>query len=250
MKNQDFFDHIIAGRNSVMEALRAGRSIDKIFVAKGMREGSILKIIAIAREKGIPVVDTDANKIAEQSGRVNHQGVMAAASAKEYVSVEDMLAAAETAGEKPLIIICDGISDEMNLGAIIRSAEAFGAHGVIIPKRNSAAISPVVAKTASGAVEYVNIAKVTNIAMTIEDLKKKNIWIAGTDASATQRIDQADFNIPLALVVGSEGAGISRLVKEKCDFLVAVPMQGQLSSLNASAAAAVFMYEAVRQRLG
>lgn len=243
-------DYIIEGRNPVLEALNAERSINKIMVANGQKEGSIKKIIAKAKAQGIVVSYVDRHKIDSLSQSDNHQGVMAFAAAYDYVELTDLLTSIDAKEESPFLIILDEISDPHNLGSIMRTADAVGAHGIIIPKRRSVGLTPVVAKTSAGAIEYVPVCRVTNISKTIELLKEKGIWIAGADMAGEQTHFQADMKGAFALVMGSEGAGISRLVKEKCDFLINIPMVGQVSSLNASVAASVILYEAFKQRQG
>ncbi len=239
----------IEGRNPVMEALKAHRNIDKIYVQKGERKGSICKIISLAKAEKIVITQVEKQKLDSMSETMSHQGVIAIAAAGEYSSIEDILALADQRGEKPFIIICDEINDPHNLGSIIRTANAAGAHGVIIPKRNSVGLTATVAKTSAGAVEFTKIARVSNLARTIDELKEKNIWITGADMDGDKTIYTHDFSGGVAIVVGSEGFGISRLVKEKCDFIVKIPMLGQISSLNASVAGALMIYEVVRSRL-
>lgn len=239
---------VLEGRNPVMEALKSGREINKLLVLKGNREGSINKIVAIAREKGIVIQELGRQGLDSISHTGAHQGVIAYAASGRYVEVEDILEKARLCNEQPFIIILDGIKDGHNLGAIIRTAECAGAHGVIIPKRRSASINPVVVKSSAGAVEYVHVARVTNIAQTIEYLKNNNIWVVGADASGHNMLYGKDMGGPIAVVIGSEGEGIGRLVAEKCDFLVRIPVAGQVSSLNASVAAGIIMYEVYRQR--
>ncbi len=238
----------IIGRNPVLEAIRSGRDIDKILVKKGKSEGSLTALIKAARQAKIPVSEVDKIKLDELSGHENHQGVVAYVSQTEYKTIDDILSYAESRGEKPFVVICDKISDPHNLGAVIRTANCAGAHGVIIPKRNSAPVNEIVAKTSAGAVEYVNICKVTNIASAIDTLKEKGLWITGADMDG-ESMYSVDLRGSIGIVIGSEGDGISRLVREKCDFLASVPMYGRVSSLNASVAAGILMYEAVRQRL-
>ncbi len=238
----------IEGRNPVTEAIRSGRTIDKIFVQAGEKNGSIRKIIALAREKRIVISEVDRAKLDRMSETKSHQGVIALAAAKEYCSVEDILRFAEEKGEKPFVIIADDLNDPHNLGSIIRTANAAGAHGVIIPKRNSVGLSPVVDKTSAGALEFMNIARVSNLPSAIETLKKANVWIVGADMDGENTIYTHDFSGAVGIVVGSEGSGVSRLVKEKCDFIVRIPMYGQINSLNASVAAALMIYEVARTR--
>lgn len=237
----------IIGRNPIMEAIRSGRSIDKILVKKGRYEGSIVPIIKKAKEAKILIQEVDRAKLDAIAEGENHQGIIAYVSAYDYVSVKDILSRAENKGEAPFVIICDKITDPHNLGAILRTANCVGAHGVIIPKRNSVGLNSAAAKTSAGAVEYTPVAKVTNISNTIDDLKKEGMWIAGADMEGEEMYN-ADLKGSLGLVIGSEGEGISRLVREKCDFIVSIPMNGQINSLNASVAAGVLMYEAMRQR--
>lgn len=247
-RDNEIKNELIEGRNAVIEALRAGRPIDKIFIAKGDVDSTLGFIASKARAKGLVVVESDRKKMDFMSQTKAHQGVIAVAGVREYCSVEDMLAAAEDKGEDPFIIVCDEISDPHNLGAIIRSAECVGAHGIIIPKRRSAGITAVVDKASAGAVEYASIARVPNIPAVLNQLKEHGIWIYGTAAEGNSDLWHTDFRGPLALVIGSEGDGMSRLVRERCDFTVSLPMRGKVSSLNASAAAAVTMYEVLRQR--
>lgn len=239
---------IIEGRNAVIEALRAGRAIDKIFIAKGDVDKTLGHIASKARDKGIVVVEADRRKLDFMSQTHAHQGVVALAAVREYCSIGDILAAAEAAGEAPFVIVCDEISDPHNLGAIIRSAECAGAHGVIIPKRRSAGLTAIVDKASAGAAEHMAIARVPNISAAIQELKDKGLWIYGTAADGSSGLWTTDLTGPIALVIGSEGDGMSRLVKESCDFILSLPMKGRVSSLNASAAAAVTMYEVLRQR--
>lgn len=242
-------DGVIEGRNAVIEALRAGVTIDKIFIAKGETDATLGHIASTAREKGIVVVDADRRKLDGMSRTHAHQGVIALAAMREYVSVQSLLDAAAEKGEAPLLVVCDEISDPHNLGAILRTAECAGAHGVIIPKRRSAGLTAIVGKTSAGAVSYMPVARVANLPATLEELKKKGVWVYGTAAEGTTSLYDADLKGPAAIVIGSEGSGMGRLVREKCDFLVSIPMKGHISSLNASAAAAILLYEAVRRRM-
>ncbi len=241
-------DNLVIGRNAVMELLKSDREIENVLVAKGEREGSINRILALCKEKKVVVKNVDRKKLDFMAPNGNHQGVVANVPAHEYSSVDDILALAEDRGEAPFIIICDEIEDSHNLGAIIRTAEACGAHGIIIPKRRNVGLNFIVAKTSCGALEYMKVARVTNIAATIEDLKKRNIWVYCADMDG-QRWDKTDFSGGAALVVGNEGSGVGRLVKEKCDVTVSLPMLGKVNSLNASVAAGILMYEIARQRL-
>ena len=241
-------DGIIEGRNAVIEALRAGVTIDKIFIAKGETDATLGHIASTAREKGIVVVDADRRKLDGMSRTKSHQGVVAVSAVREYASVEDILAAARDKGEAPLIVVCDELSDPHNLGAVIRTAECAGAHGVVIPKRRSAGLTAIVAKTSAGAVSYLPVARVANLTSLLKELKKEGLWVFGTAADGNTSLYDADLKGPTVIVIGSEGDGMGRLVREQCDFLVSIPMRGRLNSLNASAAAAVVLYVAVRQR--
>ena len=238
---------LIIGRNAVAEALKSGRTIDSLLVARGERGGSIGKIIGQCRDKGIVVKETDVRKLDKICGGSNHQGVAAWAAAHEYSSIEDILRNAEEKGEQPFVIICDEIEDPHNLGAIIRTADACDAHGIIIPKRRGVSLTYAVGKVSAGAVEYVPVAKVANLPSAIEELKEKGFWVYGADMNGTTW-DQQDYSGSVALVIGSEGKGISRLVREKCDFIVSLPMKGKINSLNASVAAGILMYEIAKHR--
>ncbi len=238
-------ENIVAGRNPVTEAIKAGRTIDKIYIKSGDR--TLGRIIALAKEHKIPVASVSAEKLYQMCPSSPHQGIVARCAAKEYSTVEDILSYAEEKGEDPFIVICDRITDPHNLGAIIRSANAAGAHGVVIARHEAAGLSAVVDKTSAGALEYTSVAKAANITKTILELKKKGLWIAGA-AMGGESMYKTDLKGPLAIVIGSEGDGISRLAAESCDFLVSIPMFGETESLNASCAAAVLLYEAVRQR--
>ncbi len=242
-------EDIIIGRNPVLEAIRSGRTIDKILIKKGRYEGSIVPLVKKAKEAGIIIQEVDKSRLDAIANGENHQGVAAYVSAHEYVSVKDILQRAEDMNEPPFVVICDKITAPHNLGAILRTANCVGAHGVIIPKRGSAGLNSVVAKTAAGAAEYTPVARVTNLASAIDELKKSGMWIAGADMDG-EEMYKVDLKGSLGLVIGSEGEGISRLVKEKCDFIARIPMRGQINSLNASVAAGVLMYEALRQRNG
>ncbi len=241
-------DNLVIGRNAVIELLKSGREIENVLIAKGEREGSITRIIALCKEKKIVIKNVDRKKLDFMCGGANHQGVAANVPAHEYSSIDDILQYAEDKGEQPFLIICDEIEDSHNLGAIIRTAEACGAHGIIIPKRRNAGLNFVVAKTSCGALEYMRVARVGNLAQTIEELKKRNIWVYAADMNG-QRWDKTDFSGGVALVIGNEGSGVGRLVKEKCDVTVSLPMLGKVNSLNASVAAGIIMYEVTRQRL-
>ena len=243
-------DGIIEGRNAVIEALRAGTQIDKIFIMKGEVDTALGHIASTARSQGIVVADADKRKLDGMSRTHAHQGVIAVAAVRAYATVEDILQAARDKGEPPLLVVCDELSDPHNLGAVIRTAECAGAHGVIIPKRRSAGLTAVVAKTSAGAVSHLPVARVANLPSLLKRLKEEGLWIFGSAADGTTSLYAADLKGPAALVIGSEGSGMSRLVSETCDFLVRIPMRGKLNSLNASAAAAILLYEALRQRLG
>jgi 23S rRNA (guanosine2251-2'-O)-methyltransferase len=240
----------IEGRNAVMEALNSNRGIDKIFIKKGAAEGSLKVIAAKARERGIIISEADSRKLDELSGRSRaHQGVIAVCPAYAYAEVDDILNKAREAGEPPFIVILDGIEDPHNLGAVIRTADAAGAHGVIIPKRRATGITPAAVKASAGAVEHVPVARVTNLTSVIENLKNQNIWTFCADPAGEPLYD-APLSGAIAVIIGSEGAGVSRIVRETCDFAVSIPMFGKIPSLNASVCAAVIMYEAVRRRAG
>lgn len=242
-------DGMIEGRNAVIEALRTQTNIDKIYIQRGETDKTLGHIASKARAAGIVVVEADRRKLDGMSRTHAHQGVIALAAVREYVSVEDILADAAAKGEQPLLVVCDEISDPHNLGAIIRTAYCAGAHGVIIPKRRSAGLTSIVAKTSAGAVSHMKVARVPNIPALLKDLKKQGIWVFGTAADGTTGLYQADLKGPAAIVIGSEGDGMTRLAVENCDFLVSIPMKGDLNSLNASASAAILLYEAVRQRM-
>lgn len=242
-------DGMIEGRNAVIEALRTQTNIDKIYIQRGETDKTLGHIASKARAAGIVVVEADRRKLDGMSRTHAHQGVIALAAVREYVSVEDILADAAAKGEQPLLVVCDEISDPHNLGAIIRTAYCAGAHGVIIPKRRSAGLTSIVAKTSAGAVSHMKVARVPNIPALLKDLKKQGIWVFGTAADGTTGLYQADLKGPAAIVIGSEGDGMTRLAAENCDFLVSIPMKGDLNSLNASASTAILLYEAVRQRM-
>lgn len=237
----------VPGRNAVRELLKSGRAIEKIFVQSGEREGSITVLAAEALSRGIPLIEVERAKLDALCGYEQHQGIVAIASEKEYVEIEDVLKIAEERNEKPLIIIADSVSDPHNLGAIIRCAEGAGAHGIIIPKRRAACITPAVSKASAGAVEHLACVKCTNITETIKKLKDLGLWIFAAEADGTP-YDKADYSVPCAIVLGSEENGVSELVRKNCDFVVSIPMRGKVNSLNVSTAAAVLLYEAIRQR--
>ena len=241
-------DGIIAGRNAVAEALRAGTPIDKVFLLKGEVDLPLRQLANQARQQGAVLAEVDRHKLDAMSRTHAHQGIIAVAAVREYASVEDLLQAARDRGEPPLLVVCDELSDPHNLGAVIRTAECAGAHGVIIPKRRSAGLTAVVAKTSAGAVSHLPVARVANLPSLLKQLKKEGLWIFGAAADGPVSLYEADLKGPAAIVIGSEGSGMSRLVAETCDVLVRIPMKGKLNSLNASAAAAILLYEAVRQR--
>lgn len=239
----------LEGRNALTEALRSGRTIDKVFIASGETDRALQRLAAQAKEAGAVVVPVDRRKLDAMSTTHAHQGVIALAAAREYATLDDLLENAAGKGEAPLLVICDELTDPHNLGAILRSAECVGAHGVIIPKRRSVGLTATVAKASAGAVEYMPVARVTNINAAIADLKEKGVWIFGTAAEGSIPMYQADLTIPAAIVIGNEGSGMSPLVQKNCDVTVHIPMKGNISSLNASCAASVLLYEALRQRL-
>ena len=246
-QEQKRYEDYIAGRNAVTEALKSGRPLDSVLVARGDRQGSIGPIIAKCRQLNVPVKEVDIRKLDAMAQ--NHQGVIAVAACKEYAAIEDLFALAAERGEAPFFIVCDELEDPQYLGAILRTAEAAGAHGVIVPRRRAAGLTSTVYKASAGAVEYVPVARVANITETLKDLKKQGVWVYGLDMDG-ENWCQTDLTGAVALVVGSEGRGISRLVKEQCDFILSMPMAGQINSLNASVACGIVLYEAARQRQG
>lgn len=254
-KREDSFEKetgnegLIIGRNAVRELLKSGRDIDKIFVQRGEREGSIVALIAEALERRIPLVEVERAKLDSMTERANHQGIVAMAAEKAYCSVEELLEIAQTRGEKPFLVIADGITDPHNLGALIRCAEGVGAHGLIIPKRRAVGLTPAVSKASCGAIEHLAVAKVTNLAATVDQLKKAGIWIFAAEAGGTAYYD-TDFDCPCALIMGSEGDGVSHLLKEKADFITSIPMYGQVNSFNVSTAAAILLAEISKQHRG
>lgn len=240
-------ESIVSGRNAVKELLSSGRDIEKIYVQQGEREGSVKLLVGLASERRIQIVEASKQKLDQLSCGAKHQGVVAVASEAEYSTVEEILAYAESLGESPFVVVCDGIEDPHNLGAIIRSAECSGAHGVIIPKRRVAGLTSTVGKASAGALMHMRVARVTNIAQTIDELKEAGVWTYAADMGDTPYY-KSDMKGSVAIVLGNEGAGISRLVKEKCDFVVSIPLYGKIDSLNVSCAAAVLLSEAARQR--
>ena len=249
-REREIDENQLEGRNAVTEALRAGRTIDKLYIASGETDKALSRLAAMARQAGAAVVECDRRKLDQMSQTGAHQGVIAQAAVHDYCTVDEMLALAKERGEAPLLVLCDELTDPHNLGAILRTAECAGAHGVIIPKRRSVGLTAVVGKASAGAVEYMPVARVANLTQTIEALKKQGVWVFGTAADADTALYSADLKGPAAIVIGSEGDGMSRLVADSCDFKVSIPMRGHISSLNASAAAAILLYEAVRQRMG
>ena len=247
-KKNDTFQDQIEGRNSVLELLETGKDINKIFIEKGEKHGSINKIIGIARDRKIVTVEVDKNKLNQMAQTENHQGVIAIVPPFDYCEVQDILNEAKTRGEQPFILILDGIEDPHNLGAIIRTAETAGVHGIIIPKRRACSVNSTVYKVASGAVEHMKIARVNNLNDEIKYLKENNVWIYGTAIEATKYYYEENLTGSIALIIGNEGEGLSRLVRENCDVLLKIPMKGKISSLNASVSAGIVMYEAVKQR--
>lgn len=245
----EFKNEMIEGRNAVLEALRAGRALDKVYIARGETDKALAHIAGLARERGVSVSDCDRRKLDAMSVTKAHQGVIAVCAVREYASLDDILALAESRGKAPFVVVCDEISDPHNLGAIIRSAECVGAHGVVIPKRRSAGLTAVVGKTSAGAAEHLPVARVANISAALQELKDRGLWVYGAAAEGSSPMWETDLTGPLALVIGSEGEGLGRLVRERCDFLVSIPLRGKVGSLNASTAAAVLMYEVLRQKL-
>lgn len=242
-------DDVLVGRNAVTEALKSGRGINKLWIASGDREGSVAEIAALAKERGIVVQYVERAKIEALAGGHRHQGVLAYVAPVPYAELEDILKAAEAKGEASFLVLLDELEDPHNLGALLRTADATGVHGILIPKRRSVSLNATVAKTSAGAVEYVPVARIGNIAQTLKKLKEKGFWVAGADMDGEKAYYEADLTGPLVLVVGSEGKGMSRLTKEACDFIVRMPMVGRINSLNASVAGSILMYESMRQRL-
>lgn len=238
----------IVGKNPVVEALRSGRPINKIWIAEGVNKNQLGPLVSLAKGRGVVITTANRKKLEQLSGSEHHQGVIASVAAYRYADLSDLLARAQEKGEAPFLLLLDELEDPHNLGSILRTADAVGVHGVVIPKRRSVGLTAAVAKSSAGAIEYVPVARVTNLVRTIEELKQRGLWIVGTDAAAPQDFREGDFTMPLALVIGSEGKGISRLVREQCDFMYRLPMSGQVTSLNASVAAALLMYEVYRAR--
>ncbi len=238
----------VEGRNAVLELLRSPHAVDKLFLAEDMG-GRMQDIYALARQRGIPIMECDRRKLDAMSTTHAHQGVIALAAAQDYATLDDLFDKAQAAGEPPLFVVCDGIEDPHNLGAIIRSAESAGAHGVIIPKRRAVGLTAVTARASAGALAHLPVHKATNLSALLKELKTRGVWIFGAEANGTVSLYDADFAGAAAIVIGSEGAGLSRIVREQCDFIVSIPMRGKVNSLNASNAAAVLLYEAVRRRI-
>ncbi len=239
----------LEGRNALTEALRAGRTVDKVFLANGETDAGLQRLAALAKQAGAVIVPVDRRKLDAMSVTHAHQGVIALTAAHDYCTIDDMLDEAAARGQSPLLVLCDELTDPHNLGAIVRSAECAGAHGVIIPKRRSVGLTATVAKASAGAVEYMKVARVGNLNDAIRTLKQRGVWVFGTAAEGSVPMYRADLTVPAAIVIGNEGDGMSPLVRKNCDLLLSIPMQGRISSLNASAAAAILLYEAVRQRL-
>lgn len=249
MEQKEFYADQVEGRNAVLELLESKKDINKIFVTRGERHGSINKIIAMAKENKVIVVEKEKRQMEEMAQTQNYQGVIAIVPPYEYCEVEDILQKAKEKQEDPFVLILDGIEDPHNLGSIIRTAETAGVHGIIIPKRRAAMVNSTVNKVSCGAVQHMKIARVTNISDTIETLKKEGLWICGTDINTTKYYYDQDLTGPIGIIIGNEGNGISQKVKKNCDFLVKIPMKGKVTSLNASVSTGIILYEAVKQRI-
>ena len=241
-------ENLIEGRNAVIEAMRAGRPIDKIFLMRGSSDKAIGFIASTARSTGIAVTECDRRRLDAMSATGSHQGVIAVAAVKEYCSMEDILQLARSRREDPFVIVCDGLEDPRNLGAVIRCAECAGAHGIVIPRHRSAGVTASVDRSSAGAAEHMLIARTANLSAALKTLKENGLWVYGAEADGSAPLWKTDMKGPVCLVIGSEGHGLSRLVRDSCDFIISIPLAGQVNSLNASAAAAVLMYEVVRQR--
>ncbi|MGB2992223.1 MAG: 23S rRNA (guanosine(2251)-2'-O)-methyltransferase RlmB [Paenisporosarcina sp.] len=241
-------NEILSGKNPVLEALRAGREMNKVWIAEGVKKAGITEILELAKEAGVIVQFVPKNKVEQLTDGANHQGIAASVAAYRYAEIDELFELAASRNEDPFFLILDELEDPHNLGSILRTADATGVHGVIIPRRRAVGLTGVVAKTSTGAIEHIPVARVGNLAQTVEDLKKRGLWIAGTDAKGSSDYRRMDAKLPLAIIIGSEGKGMSRLLKEKCDFLYHMPMVGQVTSLNASVAAAILMYEVLRNR--
>ena len=248
-KEERIFDDQVEGRNSVLELLESGKDINKIFISRGEKHGSINKIIAIAKERKIMIVEKDKRQMEQMAQNSNYQGVIAIVPPFEYCEIEDILEEANKRNESPFVLILDGIEDPHNLGSIIRTAETAGVHGVIIPKRRAAAVNSTVNKVSCGAVEHMKIARVTNISESIEKLKEAGLWICGTDINTEKYYYSQDLTGPIGIVIGNEGNGMSDRVRKSCDFLVKIPMKGKVTSLNASVSAGIIIYEVVEQKI-
>lgn len=244
---EELDETVVIGRNAVKELLSGGRDVDKLYITSGDKEGSINQLLGIAAERGIPIIECDRTKLDSIAKGGRHQGIIAIAAERNYSSIDEILAYAEEKGEAPFVVVCDGVEDPHNLGAIIRSAECAGAHGIIIPKRRAVGLTATVAKSSAGALEHMRVAKVTNLPSAIDDLKERGLWIYAADMDGSTYY-KTDMKGATALVLGSEGFGISRLVKEKCDFVVSIPLYGHVNSMNVSCAAAVLLAEVARQR--
>jgi 23S rRNA (guanosine2251-2'-O)-methyltransferase len=245
-ESEETTSEMIAGKNPVLEALRSGREINKLWIAEGVKKSGVQELIELAKERGVLVQFVPKQKIDKLAE--NHQGIVASVAAYDYAELDDLFNAAQSKNEDPFFIILDELEDPHNLGSIMRTADAIGAHGIIIPKRRAVGLTAVVAKASTGAIEHVPVVRVTNLAQTVDELKDRGVWIAGTDAKGSQDYRKMDATLPLALIIGSEGKGMSRLLKEKCDFLYHLPMIGHVTSLNASVAASILMYEVYRKR--
>ena len=248
MTEQTTENEILSGKNPVLEALRSGREMNKVWIAEGVKKAGVAELLQLAKEAGIIVQFVPKNKIDQLTDGAVHQGIAASVAAYRYAEIDELFELAAKRNEDPFFLILDELEDPHNLGSILRTADATGVHGVIIPKRRAVGLTGVVAKTSTGAIEHIPVARVTNLAQTVEDLKKRGVWIAGTDAKGSADYRRMDAKLPLAIIIGSEGKGMSRLLKEKCDFLYNMPMVGHVTSLNASVAAAILMYEVLRNR--
>lgn len=248
-ETQEPTNEILSGKNPVLEALRSGREMNKVWIAEGVKKAGIAELLQLAKEAGLIVQFVPKNKIDQLTDGATHQGIAASVAAYKYAELDDLFESAASRNEDPFFLILDELEDPHNLGSIIRTADATGVHGVIIPRRRAVGLTAIVAKTSTGAIEHIPVVRVGNLAQTVEDLKKRGVWIAGTDAKGSADYRHMDAKLPLAIIIGSEGKGMSRLLKEKCDFLYNMPMVGKVTSLNASVAAAILMYEVLRNRL-
>ncbi|WP_394191275.1 23S rRNA (guanosine(2251)-2'-O)-methyltransferase RlmB [Paenisporosarcina quisquiliarum] len=242
-------NEILSGKNPVLEALRSGREMNKVWIAEGVKKAGIAELLQLAKEAGLIVQFVPKNKIDQLTDGATHQGIAASVAAYKYAELDDLFESAASRNEDPFFLILDELEDPHNLGSILRTADATGVHGVIIPRRRAVGLTAIVAKTSTGAIEHIPVVRVGNLAQTVEDLKKRGVWIAGTDAKGSADYRRMDAKLPLAIIIGSEGKGMSRLLKDKCDFLYNMPMVGKVTSLNASVAAAILMYEVLRNRL-